>query len=105
MTGNFNIIERLAANPETSYFDGLSDFIGVYKKLQYTEHFKNMQKIIFETAKNKMASFEYNVYFDRGITDLEAVVYIAGNAAECQELMAETEKKTRLFCFQETLNA
>lgn len=93
MTGNFNIIERLAANPETSYFDGLSDFIGVYKKLQYTEHFKNMQKIIFETAKNKMAAFEYNVYFDRGITDLEAVVYIAGSAAECRELWQEIEKK------------
>ena len=93
MTGNFNIIEHLAANPETSYFGGLSDFIGVYKQLQYTEHFKNMQRIIFETAKNKMASFEYNTYFDRGITDLEAVVYIAGNIAECQELWQEIEKK------------
>ena len=41
------------------YFDGLSDFIGVYKKLQYTEHFKNMQKIIFETAKNKMAALSF----------------------------------------------
>lgn len=93
MTGNFNLIEKLAASPETSYFGSLSDFIGVYKTMQYGEHFKNMQKIILENCKNKMAAFDYNVYFDRGITDLEAVVYISGSKEDCKNMQAEIEKK------------
>ena len=40
-----------------------------------------------------MAAFDYNVYFDRGITDLEAVVYISGSKEDCKNMQAEIEKK------------
>lgn len=93
MTGNFGIIEKLAANRETSYYGSLSDFIGVYTAMRYHTHFKNIQKIVFEACKNKMAAFEYNIYFDRGITDLEAVIYSNGNSAECLQLSEDIEKK------------
>ncbi len=93
MTGNLALIEKLSASPETSYIGSLSEFIGVYKQLKYGEHFKNVQKIILESCKSKMSGFEYHIYFDRGITDLEAVVYISGNEADCRNMLAETEKK------------
>lgn len=93
MTGNLSLLEKLIASPVGALYIGFSDFIEAYKTLNYAEHFKNVQKILFDNLKDSLCSYEYQLYFDRGFTDLEAVIYTTCPAMECADKAKELNQK------------
>lgn len=93
MTGNLNILEKLAfCSPDYSY-KIFADFAAVYKELDYADHFKNLQKLIFGQIKEHLASYEYKIYFDRGFMDLQAVIYLIDDAYEIPKIKADIDRK------------
>lgn len=85
--GNLNVMERITLLlPEGKTKRALTDFIGVYKYLNYGEAFKNIQRMVMEDVKDTLCSYEYNLYMDRGFTDMEIMLYVGNETTDYERL-------------------
>ena len=83
LTGNIPLLEKvLAAKPEFNN-PFLQEFAATYRRLEYCDHFKNIQRLVAETIKNHRLGFEYILYHDRGFTDLSAIYYTDIPFSQC----------------------
>lgn len=99
MTGSVPLLNRIAAyNPEQDLFKAIKQFTNTYTQNKYEEHFKNIQKIVLESFGNEMCAYDYNVYTDRGFTDIEISVYFSNYATELSRYASLLESKISGYC-------
>lgn len=98
VTGNLNLLEKLLANsPEDRQFQ-FSDFVLAYRHANYAVHFNAISKLVLETVRSNLMSIEYNLYFDRGFTDLEMELYLSEPFEEIAAIEAEIDRKIDAYC-------
>lgn len=104
VTGNINYMEKLAALD--SDFDrkkALKELVDVFKCLGATEHFRALQQSLINMIKDVTLSIEYNLYTDRGFTDLEMVIYVGYEAGDLQALADKLEMQITAYCTAKSL--
>lgn len=94
LTGNISLIDRITDyTPEGDILDELYDFAETYREEKYEQHYKTMQKIIVDGTKNVVCAYEFEIYTDRGFTDLEMVVYVNHDIDDVDVLFDEMESR------------
>lgn len=94
MTGNIPLLKKILISvPENPLYNALKQFIEAYRINHYEEHFKNIQKIAIETFAKQMAAWDYNIYTDRGFTDIEIIYYFSNHNKELQKYLTLLESK------------
>lgn len=97
--GSIKFMEKLTSSPHAPRReDMLFDFIEVYRLMNYGEHFKNIQRLILDNAKSALCGYGYQLYNDRGFTDLELVLYLDDESARGSMLKSELEVKINAYC-------
>ena len=103
ITGSIPLLRKIiAAAKDAPLFDALNQFSDAYRLNNYEEHFKNIQKIVMETFGKEICAYDYNIYTDRGFTDLEIVLYFSNYNLELKKYQALLE--TRLEGYFLTAN-
>lgn len=99
-SGNLNILEKVTQLLKDNKARlALNDFIGVYRHLNYADNFKNIQRAILENVKNTLCAYEFNLYTDRGFTDLEVLLYVGNeNEGNYQPLNEAINLQTSAIC-------
>lgn len=98
MTGNLNLLEKIVANVDDNIdVRHLSDLIICYKELKYADHFKNIQRMVIEEAKELICSYETLFFVDRNFTDVEILLYTAGDAYERYGLKQKIDNKINAY--------
>lgn len=93
MAGSSQLIERLATHPNAPEKDDLYlKIISRYKNYNYTEHFKNVQKIILETVKERLCVYDYDI-LGPIMEEIEITMYLTGDSSELQNTRGELEEK------------
>lgn len=93
MTGSSQLIERLATHPNAPEKDDLFlKIISRYKSYNYTDHFKNVQKIILETVKGRLCVYDYDI-LGPVMEEIEVTLYLTGDTIELQNTREELEEK------------
>lgn len=96
ITGSIPLLRKIAAvNPNNPLFRSLNQFAETYRVNNYEEHFKNIQKIVMETFGREMCAYDYNIYTDRGFTDLEIILYFSNYNSDLQRYHALLENKIK----------
>lgn len=98
VTGNLNLLEKLLANSQEDRQLEFSDFVLVYRQANYAVHFNAISKLVLETVRSNLLSIEYNLYFDRGFTDLEMELYLSEHFDETAAIEAEIDRKINAYC-------
>ncbi len=104
-TGDMFLLEKivkLSANP--SERQKIAEFINVNKNLNYVSHFQNIQKLIYDKTKDFMLSYEFNLYNDRGFTDLEIVLYVNDDTADINQFFENLEMQIISYCATKKIN-
>lgn len=95
-------ITKLALNqPERQK---IVDFINVNKNLNYVSHFQNIQKLIYDNTKDFVLSYEFNLYNDRGFTDLEIVLYVNNDIQDINQFFEKLEMQIISYCAVKKIN-
>lgn len=82
----------------------LIDFINVNENLNYVSHFENIQKLIYDKTKDFMLSYEFNIYNDRGFTDLEIVLYVSDDISDINQFFENLEMQIISYCAVKKVN-
>ncbi len=94
ITGNSKLIKKI-----TQYDYGrtisvaLSSFADVYQQNNYDDHFKQIQAITLNLFGKEMCGYDFNVYNDRGFTDLEIIIYFSNYNTEIYKFLPLLESK------------
>ncbi len=91
-TGNLSLMKRLISFSAEAEELKLSGFVDVYAATNYAEHFKYIQRIVNGFFKNEIYAYAYNVYDDRGFTDLEVLIYLGKETPNRVEVYKSLEK-------------
>lgn len=95
------IIKLISNQPERQK---LIDFINVHKNLNYVSHFQNVQKLIYDKTKDFMLSYEFNLYNDRGFTDLEIILYVNDDIPDVNQFFESLEMQVISYCAIKKVN-
>ncbi len=96
ITGSIPLLRKIVEiNHNNPLFRSLSQFAETYRINNYEEHFKNIQKIVIETFGGEMCAYDYNIYTDRGFTDLEIILYFSNYNSELPRYHALLENKIK----------
>lgn len=99
IAGNLNYVERIAAlDSNLTSKKALQDFVNVFKCLNAVENFKALQQSLLNMVKDVALSCEYNIYTDRGFTDLEIIVYVGAEAGDVQALADKLNMQITAYC-------
>ncbi len=94
MTGSIPLLKKIInAAPQNPLYDALNQFADAYQLNHYEEHFKNIQKIVIETFGKEICAYDYNIYTDRGFTDLEIVLYFSNSNTELTKYLTLLENR------------
>lgn len=98
-SGDAFLIEKInAADLAAPSRQMLVDFLNVNRQLNYTEHFSNLQKQLYEQNKDIMLSYEINLYNDRGFTDMEIVLYVSNDVLDVNKHYEKMEMQVISYC-------
>ena len=104
MTGSIPLLNKIiTAAPAEPLYQALGQFAETYTLKDYEEHFKNIQRIVAETFGKEICAYDYNIYTDRGFTDLEIVLYFSNYNLELKKY--RTLLETRIDGYFLTANA
>ncbi|MBE6444949.1 MAG: hypothetical protein E7019_02680 [Alphaproteobacteria bacterium] len=94
MTGSTILIEKLSMFEIDDDRDKmLFDFISIFKETECSSQFKDLQKLVLENIADKMCAYEYELYNDRGLSELEVVVYTTLDGEACAQKERDINKK------------
>ena len=95
MTGSCALLRKILSVADLSnpMYAALKQFADAYQINRYDEHFKNIQKTAMETFAKEMSAFDFNIYTDRGFTDVEIVFYFSNHARELGRYLTLLETK------------
>lgn len=102
--GNLNFLEQIAvldANFERK--KALQEFVNVFKYLNAVDHFKTLQKNLINMLKDILLGYNFNIYTDRGFTDLEIIVYVGNEAGDKEVLRNKLEMQITAYCVAKSL--
>ena len=78
ITGSVALLQKICQyGGNTSTYAALQQFVDTYKFNHYEEHFKNIGKIVMENFGDDICAYDFNLYTDRGFTDVEIVLYFS----------------------------
>ena len=98
-SGQLLVIEKTASQLlSAGAKKALTDFSAVYRYLNYTETFKGIQRRILELVKDTLCSYEFNIYTDRGFTDLEILLYVGNETLDYDKLHEMLEIQVSAVC-------
>ena len=98
-SGQLLVIEKTASQLlSAGAKKALTDFSAVYRYLNYTETFKGIQRRILELVKDTLCSYEFNIYTDRGFTDLEILLYVGNETLDYDKLQEMLEIQVSAVC-------
>lgn len=98
MTGNLNLLEKVIANANKSINTrDIENLVISYKTLKYADNFKNIQRIVIEEAKESLCSYETLFFNDRNFTDVEILLYTAGDAYDRYGLKQKIDNKVNAY--------
>ena len=83
----------IAVAPAEPLYQALNQFADSYRLNNYEEHFKNIQRIVVETFGREICAYDYNIYTDRGFTDLEVLLYFSNYNMELKKYQTLLETK------------
>lgn len=93
MTGSCQLVERLVTHPNAPEKDDLyQKIISRYKSYNYADHFKNVQRIIIETVKDRLCVYDYDI-LGPVMEEIEITMYLTGEPSELQNTREELEEK------------
>ena len=85
--GLLNVIEKTAALlPSVGVRKALTDFAAVYRHLNYADAFKGIQRSVLDNVRDTLCAYEFNLYTDRGFTDLEILLYVGNETLDYERL-------------------
>lgn len=103
-SGNLDYLEKISILDAN--FDrkkALQDFINVFKYLNATDHFKTLQRSLSSIFKDVVLGYDFNLYTDRGFTDLEIVIYVGNEAGNKDALRNKLEMQITAYCAAKSL--
>lgn len=93
MTGNSYLLERLITHPNVPENDELyMKILTRYKNYKYTDHFKNVQRLIIEQVKDRLCVYDYDI-LGPVMEEIEVTLYLTGDNMELQTAREELEEK------------
>lgn len=99
ITGSVPLLKKLAVlNPAEPLFAALNQFADAYRINNYEEHFKNIQRIVIDTFGREICAYDYNIYTNRGFTDLEIVLYFSNYNLELKKYQTLLNTKIDGYC-------
>lgn len=99
ISGNLNYMERIAVlDGNLSSKKNIQDFVNVFKYLNAADNFKALQQSLLNMVKDVVLSCEYNLYTDRGFTDLEIVIYVGPEAGDIENLTNKLNMQITAYC-------
>ena len=85
--GLLGVIEKTAVLfPSAGARKALTDFAAVYRCLNYADAFKGIQRSVLDHVKDTLCAYEFNLYTDRGFTDLEILLYVGNETPDYERL-------------------
>ncbi len=99
MTGSVPLLKKIIATaPAEPFYQTLNQFADAYRLNHYEEHFKNIQRIVIETFGRQICAYDYNLYTDRGFTDIEILLYFDNYNQELDKYQSLLETKIEGYC-------
>lgn len=78
LIGNVPLIKRICRTiPDNALFKALAQFADNYQQNNYNVHFQNISRIVTETVAESICGYDFNFYINRGVTDVEIVLYFS----------------------------
>ncbi len=93
LTGNLPLLAQITATANDGSEQLFAEFINAYQELEYAEHFRNIQRLIADTLRNHRLGFDYQLYFDRGFTDLSVTYYTDVPVGACASATKDLNQK------------
>lgn len=98
-SGSINLLDKISTSPQKPVEAPIMyNFIEVENSMNYTAHFKNIQRLIVESSKNYLCVYDYAFYNDRGFPDLEIVLYFNADIYDIRRRLNEIETKINGYC-------
>ena len=98
-SGQVMVLEKVASQLMTvGSKKALTDFTAVYRYLNYTETFRGIQRRVLDMVKNTLCAYEFNIYTDRGFTDLEILLYVGKEILDCNKLKEKLDIQISAVC-------
>lgn len=97
MTGNIALFRRLEAFPDSDDDRILFELADVYEEGKFIDQFKNIQKLVLENTTNSLCAYEYNLFEDREIPEIEIELYLNQDAAACDKIENALESKIKAY--------
>lgn len=98
-SGSLNVLEKIAVLlPSPQIRKALVDFVAVYRHLNYVDCFKSIQRTVIENVKDTLCAYEFNIYTDRGFTDLEIMLYVGAETPDSERLHEFLDLQTTAIC-------
>lgn len=99
MTGSVSLMRRVVKSaPSNAVFSAIEQFCAVYEKNRYEDYFKNIQKIVLESFGQQICAYDYNIFTDRGFTDIEIVLYFNNEEVQLSKYKMLLESKVNGYC-------
>ena len=94
MTGSTILIDKLSMFESDDDNDKkLFEFAAIFRDAGCSAQFKDLQKLVIENIADKMCAYEYELYNDRGFSELEVVVYTILDERSCAQKEEDIRKK------------
>ncbi len=98
-SGQIPVIEKTASHlASEAAKKALTDFAAVYRILNYVDTFRSIQRRVLDNVKNTLCSYEFNIYTDRGFTDLEILLYVGNETIDYEKLLSTIDLQTSAVC-------
>ena len=97
--GLLNVIEKTAALLlSVGVRKALTDFAAVYRHLNYADAFKGIQRSVLDNVRDTLCAYEFNLYTDRGFTDLEILLYVGNETLDYERLREFVDLQASAVC-------
>lgn len=98
-SGQVMVLEKVASQlMSAGAKKALTDFTAVYRYLNYTETFKGIQRRVLDMVKDTLCAYEFNIYTDRGFTDLEILLYVGKEILDYRKLKDNLDIQVSAVC-------
>lgn len=98
LTGSITLLNRLSSYSELPVGDELLfDLVEDYTNSHYSDHFKNIQKLVLEHSAEYLCAYEYNLYDDLGFPEMEIVLYVGFEPGFCLKMQQNIENKIEAY--------
>lgn len=104
LSGNLFYLEKFTLelnHPQTR--KALEDLIAMYRYLKVEDQFRQLQQSLQEMYKDVILSCEYNLYTDRGFTDIEFILFIDTKIMDPDKLAERLNMQITAFCIAKNI--